>query len=79
MKRLVKPAIYIAIGLLLAFPVFSMTYYTMVRTSTPQFLFVLPRDPFCLPHLADLHPRQQCPGLRGGLHGLPSARAAGHH
>lgn len=27
----------IGLGLLLSFPVFSITYYTMVRTSTPQF------------------------------------------
>jgi len=37
MKRLIRPAIYITLGLLLAFPLFSMTYYTMVRTSTPGF------------------------------------------
>ena len=37
MRRLIKPAILIALGLLLGFPVFSMTYYTMVRTSTPGF------------------------------------------
>ena len=27
----------IGIGILVAFPIFSMTYFTMVRTSTPQF------------------------------------------
>jgi len=37
MKRIIRPAIYVAAGLLLAFPLFSMTYYTMVRTSTPGF------------------------------------------
>jgi len=31
------PAIYTALGLVLAFPLFSISYYTMVRTSTPQF------------------------------------------
>jgi nitrate/TMAO reductase-like tetraheme cytochrome c subunit len=36
-KRLLKPAIFIALGILLAFPLFSLSYYTMVRTSTPQF------------------------------------------
>jgi cytochrome c-type protein NapC/trimethylamine-N-oxide reductase cytochrome c-type subunit TorC len=36
-KRLIKPAVYVAIGVLIAFPLFSMTYFTMVRTSTPQF------------------------------------------
>ncbi len=36
-KRWLKPAALIALGMLIAFPLFSMTYYTMVRTSTPQF------------------------------------------
>jgi len=36
-KKLIKPAIYVLIGILVAFPLFSITYYTMVRTSTPQF------------------------------------------
>ena len=37
MKKNIKPMIFMVIGLILAFPVFSLTYYTMVRTSTPQF------------------------------------------
>lgn len=37
MKRWVKAVMWIALGIVLAFPLFSMTYYTMVRTSTPQF------------------------------------------
>ena len=37
LKRFLKPAIYITIGILLAFPLFSITYFTMVRTSTPDF------------------------------------------
>jgi cytochrome c-type protein NapC/trimethylamine-N-oxide reductase cytochrome c-type subunit TorC len=37
MKRLVKTLSLIVIGILIAFPLFSMTYYTMVRTSTPEF------------------------------------------
>jgi len=37
MKKLIKPAILVAIGMLIAFPLFSMTYYVMVRTSTPRF------------------------------------------
>jgi cytochrome c-type protein NapC/trimethylamine-N-oxide reductase cytochrome c-type subunit TorC len=37
MKKLIKPAIFIAIGLFIAFPLFSLSYYTMVRTTTPQF------------------------------------------
>jgi len=36
-KKAVKPAILIALGILIAFPLFSMSYYTMVRTSTPDF------------------------------------------
>ena len=35
--RAVKALILIAIGILIAFPLFSMSYYTMVRTSTPEF------------------------------------------
>jgi cytochrome c-type protein NapC/trimethylamine-N-oxide reductase cytochrome c-type subunit TorC len=37
MSRFIKPLLYIFIGLVLAFPLFSLTYYSMVRTSTPQF------------------------------------------
>ncbi|VEN74916.1 Cytochrome c-type protein [Candidatus Desulfarcum epimagneticum] len=37
MKRWMKPAILIAMGILVAFPLFSMCYYTMARTSTPEF------------------------------------------
>jgi cytochrome c-type protein NapC/trimethylamine-N-oxide reductase cytochrome c-type subunit TorC len=37
MKRICKPALFVAIGLVIAFPVFSLVYYTMVRTTTPQF------------------------------------------
>ena len=36
-KRAVKPAILIALGILIAFPLFSISYFTMVRTSTPDF------------------------------------------
>ncbi|MGD9183426.1 MAG: NapC/NirT family cytochrome c, partial [Desulfobacterales bacterium] len=36
-KRAIKPAIFVAIGILIAFPLFSMSYFTMVRTSTPDF------------------------------------------
>jgi nitrate/TMAO reductase-like tetraheme cytochrome c subunit len=35
--RLLKPALFIALGVIVAFPLFSISYYTMVRTSTPQF------------------------------------------
>jgi cytochrome c-type protein NapC/trimethylamine-N-oxide reductase cytochrome c-type subunit TorC len=37
MKGIIRPAIFITVGLVLAFPIFSLTYYTMVRTTTPQF------------------------------------------
>jgi len=37
MKRILAPIFFIAVGIFIAFPLFSMTYYTMVRTSTPQF------------------------------------------
>ena len=36
-KRAIKPAILIALGILIAFPLFSISYFTMVRTSTPDF------------------------------------------
>lgn len=36
-RRLFKPAIFIAVGIIIAFPLFSIAYYTMVRTTTPQF------------------------------------------
>lgn len=35
--KAVIPLILIGIGILIAFPLFSMSYYTMVRTSTPEF------------------------------------------
>ena len=35
--RILKAVILIGIGILIAFPLFSMSYYTMVRTSTPEF------------------------------------------
>ena len=37
MRKLVKPVVLIAVGIVIAFPLFSLTYYTMVRTTTPQF------------------------------------------
>ncbi len=37
MKKFIKPTIFIVIGIIIAFPIFSLTYYTMVRTTTPQF------------------------------------------
>lgn len=36
-KKVLKPLVFIVIGILIAFPLFSMSYYTMVRTSTPEF------------------------------------------
>lgn len=37
MKRLFKPLVFIGIGIIIAFPLFSLLYYTMARTSTPHF------------------------------------------
>jgi cytochrome c-type protein NapC/trimethylamine-N-oxide reductase cytochrome c-type subunit TorC len=37
LSKLIKPAIFFLIGIIIAFPLFSMSYYTMVRTSTPEF------------------------------------------
>ena len=37
MRRAYKPILFIIIGIIVAFPLFSMTYYTMARTSTPEF------------------------------------------
>ncbi len=36
-KKFLLPAVLIALGIVISFPVFSISYYTMVRTSTPQF------------------------------------------
>ncbi len=36
-RRAFKPVVFIVIGIVIAFPLFSMSYYTMVRTSTPEF------------------------------------------
>ena len=37
MPRYLKAAILVGAGLILAFPLFSLSYYTMARTSTPEF------------------------------------------
>ena len=37
MKKYIIAAILIGIGVIISFPLFSISYYTMVRTSTPQF------------------------------------------
>lgn len=37
MKKYLKAILLVAIGIGIGFPLFSMSYYTMVRTSTPQF------------------------------------------
>jgi len=37
MKKYLKVSILVIIGILIAFPIFSISYFTMVRTSTPQF------------------------------------------
>ncbi|EFK06944.1 NapC/NirT cytochrome c family, N-terminal domain protein [delta proteobacterium NaphS2] len=35
--KAIKTILLISLGILVAFPLFSMSYYTMVRTSTPEF------------------------------------------
>lgn len=37
MKKHWKALLLVGLGVIIGFPLFSMTYYTMVRTSTPQF------------------------------------------
>ena len=37
MKKFIIAVILIGIGIAISFPLFSMSYYTMVRTSTPEF------------------------------------------
>ena len=37
MKKVVIAGALVALGIVIAFPLFSMSYYTMVRTSTPGF------------------------------------------
>lgn len=37
MKKIIVATALVAFGVLIAFPLFSLSYYTMVRTSTPQF------------------------------------------
>ena len=36
-RKILLPSIFIVLGIVIAFPIFSISYYTMVRTSTPQF------------------------------------------
>ncbi len=37
MNKYLKAAVLVVVGVVIAFPLFSMTYFTMVRTSTPGF------------------------------------------
>lgn len=37
MKKRTRSILLVVLGVIIAFPLFSMTYYTMVRTSTPEF------------------------------------------
>jgi cytochrome c-type protein NapC/trimethylamine-N-oxide reductase cytochrome c-type subunit TorC len=37
MKKTIIAGSLVVLGILIAFPLFSMSYYTMVRTSTPEF------------------------------------------
>jgi cytochrome c-type protein NapC/trimethylamine-N-oxide reductase cytochrome c-type subunit TorC len=36
-RKMLPSILLVVLGVVLAFPIFSMTYYTMVRTSTPKF------------------------------------------
>ena len=36
-QKYIKAATFITIGMILGFPIFSMAYFTMVRTPTPKF------------------------------------------
>ena len=36
-KKTIVAIVLVGVGMILAFPVFSISYYTMVRTSTPEF------------------------------------------
>lgn len=36
-KKYIIGAVLVLLGIIISFPLFSMTYYTMVRTSTPEF------------------------------------------
>jgi cytochrome c-type protein NapC/trimethylamine-N-oxide reductase cytochrome c-type subunit TorC len=36
-RKYLKSIMFVTIGIIIAFPIFSITYFTMVRTSTPQF------------------------------------------
>ena len=36
-KKAVMPVVFIVLGIGISFPIFSVSYYTMIRTSTPQF------------------------------------------
>ena len=37
MKKTIIVVILVGVGVLISFPIFSLSYYTMVRTSTPDF------------------------------------------
>ena len=37
MKKIIVATALVGVGIFVAFPLFSLSYYTMVRTSTPQF------------------------------------------
>ena len=36
-KKAAMPVVFIVLGIGIGFPLFSVSYYTMIRTSTPQF------------------------------------------
>jgi hypothetical protein len=66
------------LGIVIAFPLFSMSYYTMVRTSTPEFCASCHEiKPAVVAWRSSTHTNNAA-GRRGGLHGLPPARAPGY-
>ncbi len=75
MRKWIVPAVLIGVGIAIAFPLFSMTYYTMVRTSTPEFCASCHEiQPAVVAWRASTHVNNP-PGIRRRLHGLPPARA----
>ena len=74
MKKKLIAAILIGVGIVIAFPLFSMTYYTMVRTSTPDFCATCHEiKPAVVAWRSSTHVNNQ-QGVRSRLHGLPPAR-----
>ena len=75
MGRKTKSILLVLCGLVIAFPLFSMAYYTMVRTSTPEFCGLCHEiRPAVTAWKTSTHVNNGH-GFCGGLHGLPPARS----